>query len=514
MYNDKKRIIKDNSLPDSIRSMVRIYPSNQVNRLAYGGLPHLGNALWDTWSSLDIQKASEAYENYSLSTNLLIKGCKPPKLSKVRLGGGSPARLKPFGNSILGIKNALENKILSDYPLASGDESHKLPIIKYFRDTYSKKIKVDNIIFTHSSTQGFTLIMEAILDYGDVILMTSPNYGLFSFIPERVGGKVSLLELKEIDNWKINPADLKRSILNINKELRVNYDTNRSKYVFRRSDHPPKVVAFVNLNPHNPLGTVYGRKERKLLETISNICDESGVFVIDDLAYAGLEFNQDNKALPVCTLHKQFNNTITLYTLSKSYGLAGLRSGMIIANEIVTSVIRDRIFQSFDSLSVLQSAAMSSSFTPDNQSYFSNITKEYFLRYLFIKAMVEGVRSLSDSEKNSLYNFIRKENIAVKVDGIFEGIADTHIILPPKSGFFLLLDLTKLKGKVYKGLSIVDDKSLLQFLYTSGNIKALTGGAFYWPEKDHLVIRVTTALEYKDLITSFMRLKASIQRLV
>lgn len=226
MNNDKKKIIKDSSLPDSIRSMVRIYPSNQVNRLSYGGLPHIGNALWNTWSSEDIQRAADAYENYSLSTNLLIEGCKTPKLSKIRLGGGSPARVKPFEKSISGIRSALENKVLSNYPLASGDESHKLPIIKYFKDFYSKKIQVDNIIFTHSSTQGFTLIMEAILDYGDVVLMTAPNYGLFSFIPERVGGRVHLLELKEVNGWKINPIDLKRSILNINKELQIDYDSN------------------------------------------------------------------------------------------------------------------------------------------------------------------------------------------------------------------------------------------------------------------------------------------------
>lgn len=284
--------------------------------------------------------------------------------------------------------------------------------------------------------------------------------------------------------------------------------------MFRRSDHPPKVVAFVNLNPHNPLGTVYGKNEKKLLETISDICRKHGVFVIDDLAYAGLEFDRENKALPVSTLSKQFDNTIALYTLSKSYGLAGLRSGMIIANEIVASVIRDRIFQSFDSLSVLQSAAMSGSFTRDNELYFSHITKEYFIRYIFVKAMVEGLVALNKVEKNKLLNFIKKQNIDIESEDLFEGISDIRIVVSPESGFFLLLDLTSLKGRVYKGLPIVDDKSLLQFLYTSGNIKALTGDAFYWPQKDNLIIRVTTALEYKDLIASFMRLRKSLQMLV
>ena len=184
MYNDKKRIIKDKNLPLSIRSVVRIYPSNQANRFFYGGLPHLGNAFFGAWNSDDIQKASEAYEDYSLSENLLIEGFKSPILDKVRLGGGSPARFKPFDHCLTAIKNTLKNRRLSDYPLAAGDDVDKASVISYFNKNYSKGISNNNIIFTHSSTQAFTFVMEAILDYGDVVLITAPNYGLFSFIPE------------------------------------------------------------------------------------------------------------------------------------------------------------------------------------------------------------------------------------------------------------------------------------------------------------------------------------------
>lgn len=214
MHNDKKEIIENLSLPASIRSVVRMYPSNQANRLHYGGLPHIGNALWGSWSSDQIQKASEAYEDYSLSTNLLIRGLSKPDKSKVRLGGGSPASFEPFKQCLTEVRSTLDNRVLSSYPLAAGDDMVKTPIIEFFDKNYSKEINEDNIIFTHSSTQAFTLIMEAILDYGDVVLMTAPNYGLFTFIPERVGGRVRLLELSASDNWKINPKKLRILILN------------------------------------------------------------------------------------------------------------------------------------------------------------------------------------------------------------------------------------------------------------------------------------------------------------
>ena len=395
MKNDKQRAIEDESLPISVRSVVRMYPSNQVNRLYYGGLPHIGNALWGAWSSDEIQKAAEAYENYSHKANLLIEGFpKPDATYKVRLGGGSPARFEPFKECLSDIQSIIGNRILSDYPFAAGDAESKISVIDYYRLHCSREINENNIIFTHSSTQAFTLVMGAILDYGDVVLMTAPNYGLFTFIPERVGGRVKLLELSAADDWKINPEKLKKLIDKTNDELKIDYDRNRGKYIFRRSDVAPKVSAFVHYNPHNPTGVVYSEKDRPLLIEIANICKYTGVFIVDDLAYVGLEYDREYPALPIGDIDGHFDNIITFYTLSKSYGLAGLRSGMVVANEIVSSLIRDQIFQSSDSLSILQSAAMGTVFKTDKESqesrekYFSYTTREYYERYVFVKAIV------------------------------------------------------------------------------------------------------------------------------
>ena len=524
MHNDKQKIVKNKSFPKSIRSVVRMYPSNQINRLFYGGLPHLGNALCGSWSSSEIQEAAGAYEDYSLSAKLLIKGLKSPiikpAIKKVRLGGGSPARFKPFSRCITNIRHALKKRILSDYPLAAGDSTDKTTIISYFKKFYSLAISENNIIFTHSSTQAFTLVMEAILDYGDVVLMTAPNYGLFSFIPERVGGRVKLLHLTSLDNWKINPKKLKQQISEINDELKQDYDVNRGKYIFRRSDIPPRVSAFVNLNPHNPTGVVYSHKDKLLLLEISNICKEAGVFVIDDLAYAGLEYDRSSPALPICSLKGHFDNSITLYSLSKSYGLAGIRSGMIIANEVIISLIRDKIFQISDSLSLIQSSAMCAIFSSEEnavrekEEYFFYITKEYYERYIFVKSIIIGVDRLEKKEQVLLIKILKDNKLNINITKYMNGIKNVDVVTEPQSGFFVLLNLSKILGKSYNGFRVTNDKTLLKFLYTSGNIKVLTGKAFYWTDRSQLIIRVTTALKYEDLLKDFLRLKLSIESLV
>lgn len=262
---------------------------------------------------------------------------------------------------------------------------------------------------------------------------------------------------------------------------------------------------------------VYGKKDKSLLLEISNICKDAGVFIVDDLAYSGLEYDRNNTALPICSLKGHFDNTITLYTLSKSYGLAGLRSGMVISNEIVSSLIRDRIFQTFDSLSVLQSSAMSGAFSTDKKiasernDYFSYITKEYYERYVFVKSIIEGFDALKESEKILLKKTIKKNKLRFEINKTMDGIKDVKIVMEPESGFFILLDLSELIGKSYKGFTIADERTLLQFLYTSGNIKVLTGKAFCWADHNQLIIRVTTALDYQLLLDSFLRFKLSIE---
>lgn len=520
IYNNKQKIIRNKNIPKSIRSVVRMYPSNQVNRLFYGGLPHLGNTLLNSWKSTEIQEAAKTYDNYSLSSNLLIKGFKDPIMDKVRLGVGSPARFKPFSSCTKSIKQALKNRILSDYQLAAGYGEDKVPIMKYFKIFHGLEISENNIIFTHSSTQAFTFVMEAILDYGDVVIMTAPNYGLFAFIPERIGGEVRLLPLTSLNDWKINPKELKQLIINTNDELKRDYDINRAKYVFRRSDIPPRVSAFLNLNPHNPTGIVYSKKDKSLLLEISNICNEAGVFIIDDLAYFGLEFDRNSTALPICSLKGYFDNTITLYSLSKSYGLAGLRSGMVIANETIISLIRDKIFQNLDSLSLLQSAAMGAAFLTEHnflmerEKYFASITRKYYERYIFAKTIIIGADKINKEERRLFNKIIQDNKLVFDIKKSMSGIKDVSIVLDPKSGFFILLDFSKLLGKSYKGFKIIDDTTLLKFLYTSCNIKLLTGRAFCWPNQNQLIARVTIAFDkYEDLLKSFLRLKSAIELL-
>ena len=119
------------------------------------------------------------------------------------------------------------------------------------------------------------MIINIISKPGDVVLVTGPNYGLFTIRAEREGAEGEVLPLSKEDNWLVNPKKLAQKINEINDSLQKVYN--------RRKGYVPRVVAFLNANPNNPTGKVMGEKDVELLKEIGEVCSKRGVFIIEDL---------------------------------------------------------------------------------------------------------------------------------------------------------------------------------------------------------------------------------------
>lgn len=505
------------NLPSSLKRVIEKEPNLEH---FVRGLPNLGKSKNNNKFSPEVEKIYNAFELYGNELYKLendkIKG-----RSSRSLGGGSPMRTEAFSlcKEEL-IKLILEDK-LSDYPMAAGDQYSRKIIAEYlekegFQRT-SSRITEDNVIFTVSTTQAFNIIMQIIARPHDVVLMTGPNYGLFTFAPERtIGATVAILPLSEEDDWYVNPQKLSSRIDEINKQLEKEYK-DKLEYI-------PKVVAFFNENPHNPLGKVMNQNNKEILEKIGEVCLNKGVFVIDDIIYRDLTFDRNNLAKPMGTYSHLFDNTITITGLSKSYGMASIRSGMVVANEIIIRGIRNYIFQTMDSSPVLQGRALAGAFNSsikryaEYENYFNPIIKEYKYRLYLLKALVEGIDSIDDLNlKRSIENeIIRYAKNDFNVIEILEGIPNVNIVNKtlPESGFFVMLDYTGLKYKESDyGRVISDEKELLKYMYEQEKIKLILGQSISWPNDDQLIGRVTTALPREDLIDHFGAMNRCLRKL-
>ena len=87
-------------------------------------------------------------------------------------------------------------------------------------------------------------------------------------------------------------------------------------------------------------------------------------------------FEEDGKAKPIATIPGMFRNTISLFGLSKSYGMASLRAGFVVADEIIIRELINRIFQGMDSAPDIVGRALAGAFNVSPER--DKIYKEYF----------------------------------------------------------------------------------------------------------------------------------------
>lgn len=489
------------------------------------GLPNIGARLDGEKFNPTVQNIADAIDFYGYK----VRDNHITTIPDTDLGSGNPIKYKPFPLSIEEIRKSLDDGNWYKYPYTEGDDHIRKILLDYiekigfrndspysYEDIDEKGLSVHNITFLPSTSIAFNMIISIISKPGDVVLITGPNYGLFTIRAERAGAEVEIIPLEEEDNWLINPTKLANKIDDINESLQ--------KVYHRRKGYVPRVVAFLNTNPNNPTGKVMGDQEAELLKEIGRVCEKRGVFIIDDLVYRDITYNKDNLAKPLSTIPGMFRNTISLFGLSKCYGMASLRAGFVVADEIIIRELINRIFQGMDSSPDIVGRALAGAFNTSTErdqvyeEYFTELRKMYQYKYQLLKALVQGIDAIKGEElKSKILDEIEKVILVPEEQNkILKGLpyVDFPKNLEPESGFFAILDFTKIKGMKYKGDTITNEKDLLQFFYKTSRTRFLVGQSISWPYKDQLIARVTFALENDKMIIAFKNMNLALSRLI
>lgn len=499
----------------------RFYRENRNLGERRYGLPLVGNRLDFERFNPTVEKIADAINFYGYE----VRDENIATIKDIDLGTGNPLNYRPYPTCIEKMKEYLDSNEMYSYPYTEGDDKIRQVLLDYVEDLgfvntqpYSypdideKGLSVNNITFMPSTSMIFNIIVNIISKPGDVILVTGPNYGLFTIRAERAGAEVDILPLEKEDHFLVNPQKLAAKIDDINESLQKVYN--------RRKGYVPRVVAFLNANPNNPTGKVMGEKNHELLEQIGKICLERGVFVIDDLVYRDISFDEDNIAKPIATIPGMFRNTISLFGLSKSYGLASLRAGFVVADELIIREVVNRIFQEIDSSPAITGYALAGGFNtfPGREEVYNDYFKElrgiYKKKYQLLKALVEGIDTVEESYKEEI---IEEATRVLGEDAVetLKGLPYAHFPenLEPESGFFAIIDFTEVRGMKYRGRIISTERDLLKFFYKAGRIRFLIGQSISWPYENELVGRVSFALDNDLLITAFNQMNHAMHEL-
>ncbi len=144
--------------------------------------------------------------------------------------------------------------------------------------------------------EGIFIAMNVLLDKGDHVITAFPGYQSLYQVAEDIGCNVSKWEPDR--NLKFRVQDLKALVTDKTKLIVINF-------------------------PHNPTGALISKNE---LEDIIAIAREKGITLFSDEMYRFMEYDEKDRLPSVCDLYE---NAISLFGLSKTFGLPGLRMGWL-----------------------------------------------------------------------------------------------------------------------------------------------------------------------------------------
>ena len=182
-------------------------------------------------------------------------------------------------------------------------DSYYQAVMDWQKRRYGWDIRKDWILFSPGVVTGLNVIVQALTDPGDKIIVQPPVYFPFFSCVENNGRTLLYNQLIENDGiYSIDFEDLE----------------NKMKEGARM---------LILCSPHNPVSRCWTREE---LEWLAAKSLEHGVLVVSDEIHCDLVF-EPYQHIPLATISEDSaRNTITCIAPSKTFNLAGLYSSSVI----------------------------------------------------------------------------------------------------------------------------------------------------------------------------------------
>lgn len=169
-------------------------------------------------------------------------------------------------------------------------------------------LQEQTVVVTAGSNMAFSHVIFAITDPGDEVIILKPYYFNHEMAITIAGAKPVCVD---------TDAHYVPILSNIEAAI------------------TPQTRAVVTISPNNPTGMVY---PEACLREINQLCRERGLYHIHDEAYEHFVYEGARVFSPGSIQDSQ-DYTISLYSLSKSYGFAGWRIGYMVIPQALTVAV-------------------------------------------------------------------------------------------------------------------------------------------------------------------------------
>jgi len=184
-----------------------------------------------------------------------------------------------------------------NYPHVNGIPELRQNIARLYPDA-----KPENVLVTVGAIEGNYISVRTLLSPGDKIVIMLPNYMQIWGIAKNHDLEIKTFQLREENSWGVDLAGLEDAVTSETKLIAV-------------------------CNPNNPTGHTLTETE---MAAIIACADQAGAWILSDEVYRGADrvSEEENPSF-----YGRYDKVVAVGSMSKAYGLPGLRLGWTVAPE-------------------------------------------------------------------------------------------------------------------------------------------------------------------------------------
>jgi aminotransferase len=219
----------------------------------------------------------------------------------ISLGIGEPDFVTPWHIREAGIYSLEQGYTM--YTSNSGMPELRQELVRYLELHYGVSYHPDQeTLITAGSSEGLDLVLRAIINPGDEVIIPDPCYVAYPADVTLAGGMPVLIPTNERNNFVVRATDIEARITKRTKAILIGY-------------------------PANPTGAVMSRKEA---DAIAELSKKHDLLIISDEIYARLIYGVEHICFP--SLPGMKKRTILISGFSKSHAMTGWRIGYVAAD--------------------------------------------------------------------------------------------------------------------------------------------------------------------------------------
>lgn len=299
----------------------------------------------------------------------------------------------PVDQRLLDIAKQLTQENTHQYTPMAGLPSllEKISLLTY--EKYVRKTDIaTEILVTAGATQGIYTTINALIDYGDEVIILDPCYDSYEPSVLVAGGKPIRIALNE--DYAPNFNRIEAGITSKTKMLILN-------------------------NPHNPTGRIWKENEFEALETLLE--KHPQIVLLSDEVYEYISFTQPH--ISINTRPKLSERAIIASSFGKSLHVTGWKIGYLIAPEkLMQEIKKVHQFLVFSVSSLSQHVIASYLDMVD----FDAIAKMYLQKRDLFRSLLEGSRFTLLPCEGTYFQVVNYEKISSKNDTDFAKELITH----------------------------------------------------------------------------------------